>query len=463
MEKISVYILIVTLVLSISCSEDDLNPSLKQDKVYDGKLKNLEELQGVALGMYNRITTPAYYGRNCIIYGEVRADNCFVNGNSGRFVTVGKMSVSPDGNYAMNTWSEIYKVIASANMLIQQDIASIEGNPDLIRHIIGQAYVVRAMAHFDLLKLFGQQHAGGNLGIPYVTDYIPAYTGEQIAPPREEVASNRESVMADINAGLSLLSDDFNGNSREFITTYAAHALKARVALYFSDWETAKTAALAVINSGNFRIAAADEYAQTWHTDEAVNSVFELAFSADDNNDFNSLSFIYRGSTYGDIEVLEDLVSVFDEGDIRVVPEMIGYETVKGQPRLRNLGKYPSADYSDNVPVFRIEEMYLILAEAKMELGESDALEVLNQVPAHRNAKLFSEATKENLLLERRRELCFEGFRFDDLARTGRDIPLVDTLKQTHGGAEYGSYNFAFPIPTVELNANPNMVKNEGY
>ncbi|MFW6277432.1 MAG: RagB/SusD family nutrient uptake outer membrane protein, partial [Prolixibacteraceae bacterium] len=129
----------------------------------------------------------------------------------------------------------------------------------------------------------------------------------------------------------------------------------------------------------------------------------------------------------------------------------------------RNLGKYPSADYSDNVPLMRYEEVVLILAEAKTELGDADALDVLNQIPEKRNAQLYTEATKENILTERRRELCFEGFRFDDLARTGRDIPLVAPLKQTHGGPAYGSYNYAFPVPTAELNANPNMVQNEGY
>ena len=107
--------------------------------------------------------------------------------------------------------------------------------------------------------------------------------------------------------------------------------------------------------------------------------------------------------------------------------------------------------------------MVLILAEAKVELGEPDALEVLNLIPAKRNATLYTEATKANVLLERRKELCFEGFRFDDLARTGNDIPLVDQYRQTHGGPKYGSYKYAFPIPTVEMNANSNMVQNDGY
>ena len=84
-------------------------------------------------------------------------------------------------------------------------------------------------------------------------------------------------------------------------------------------------------------------------------------------------------------------------------------------------------------------------------------------VPAKRNAQPHAEATKANVLLERRRELCFEGFRFNDLARTGSDIPVVSEFEQTHGGPSYGSYNYAFPIPTEEMNANPEMVQNNNY
>jgi len=72
--------------------------------------------------------------------------------------------------------------------------------------------------------------------------------------------------------------------------------------------------------------------------------------------------------------------------------------------------------------------------------------------------------SKDNILLERRKELCFEGFRFDDLARTGRDIPFLESTRQRFGATiAYGSTKYAFPIPKVELDANPNMVQNQGY
>ena len=102
-------------------------------------------------------------------------------------------------------------------------------------------------------------------------------------------------------------------------------------------------------------------------------------------------------------------------------------------------------------------------AEALFETSQGDPLAVLNQITAERGATTLTAVDKDIILRERRRELCYEGFRFDDLARTGRDIPEVDPLKQTHGGPTYGSYNFAYPIPEVEMNANSAMVQNDGY
>lgn len=460
MKKLFIYATLFIFAGLYSCSENDLNPSLKQDKIFEAEIQNFDELMGIANGMYDKMEQSAYYGRDYIIYNEVRSDNCFANGKSGKFLTVAAMNVSPDDNYATSTWTNIYQVIANANILIQQNPERIDGNAEKVKHIIGEAYIMRAWAHFDLLKLYGQQHTGGKLGIPYVTEYIPKYTGEQIAPSRQSVAENKQSILADIEAGLSLMLESQDDHSKQLITTHAANALKARIALYFKDWQMAKDAALNVVNSSQFQIADSAEFVQSWSKDAAVNSIFELAFSTTDNLDFSSLSYIYRGSGYGDIEVLDTLLSIFDDGDIR--RNLIGYEIVDDQPKLRNLGKYPS-QYSDNVSLLRYEEVILTLAEAKLELNENDALEYLNRIPAQRNAKLYEEATKENILKERRREFCFEGFRFDDLARTGQDIPLVDPLNQIHGGPEYGSYKFAFPVPTSEMIANPNMEQNQGY
>ena len=430
---------------------------MANDKDVAISIKNLEDLQGIANGMHDRMTVTTYYGRNMQIYGEVRSDNCFANGTSGRFMPEAQMKVSPDNSNG--PWEAMYAVIASANIIINTNLDAITGDRQKINQLVGQAYIARAMAHFDLLRLYGQQHAGGNLGIPWITQYK---SNDRI-PVRNTVLMNKIAIFEDIESGLKNMNDAGNPTTKQQISTFAGLALKARVALYFGEWEKAKTTSLEIINSGKFGIVDTADFVSSWKTKNGVNSIFELAASTNDNLGINGLQYIYRGPAYGDIEVLDDLLKIFDENDVRKVPQMIGIETIAGKNRLRNFGKYPSADFSDNIAIMRFEEVVLILAEAKIELGESDALEVLNRIPAKRAANLYTQATKSNVLLERRKELCFEGFRFDDLARTGSDIPLVDPIRQIHGGPKYGSYNYAFPIPTVEMNANSNMVQNDGY
>jgi hypothetical protein len=443
------------LFVLISCSDSDLDPTLSNEKGLANGINNLEDIRGIANGIYDRMTATTYYGRNMQIYGEVRSDNCFANRTTGRFISEAQMAVNPDNSNG--PWETIYAVIASANIIIQQDMEKISGDLQKLNQIAGQAYIARAMAHFDLLRLYGQQHANGKLGIPY----IKSYGGEEINPARNTVEENKKAIFEDIETGLALMSANNNPKTKNYISTYAGYALQARVALYFKEWEKAKQAAQIVVNSGKFSIVDTDGYVNSWRTKGAVNSIFELAFSTSDNLGINGLQHIYRGAGYGDIEVLDNLASIFDDTDIRKSPAMIGTETINGKQQLRNMGKFPSPDFSDNIVLMRFEEAILILAEAKIELGDSDALDVLNLIPAKRGAQLYTDATKENVLLERRKELCFEGFRFDDLARTESDIPLVDQFRQTHGGPKYGSYKFAFPIPSKEMNANSNMVQNE--
>jgi len=457
MRKITILLTIVMVGFLYSCSKEALEPTLAQSKAVETSIKTAEDLQGILYGAYNRMTSSTYYGRDFIIYGDARSDNAFSNGNSGRFVTIGAMTLGNNDAYSSDTWSQMYSVIASTNIIINAE--GITGDEAKINHIKGQSYAIRALAHFDLLKLFGQQHVSGgdqNLGIPYIDEY----KGNNLLPARNTVTEVKTNIYDDLDKALSLMSEALNDASKQSFSTYAVSALKSRVAVYFKEWSVAKTACEAVINSAKYQIIPAASFKNMWRTDSPVNSLFELAFSSTDNANINGLQYIYRGTSYGDIQALTNLSDLFEANDVRgFVNGMLGYEGTK----LRNLGKYPSLDYSDEVYLIRYEEVVLNYAEALFELSDANALTYLNMIPAARDATAYGSATKANIMLERRKELCFEGFRFDDLARTGSNIPLVSPFQQTHGGPAYGDYKYAFPIPLVELNSNSNMVQNFGY
>lgn len=437
----------------VSCSEDSLDPTLAVNKSVETSINTEEDLQGILLGMYNRLTSTQYYGRDIIIYGDARSDNAFSNGNSGRFVTVSTMAMTETDGQATGTWTQIYQVIASANIVIGADVT---GDETAINHIKGQAYAVRALAHFDALRLYGQQHvqSGGlsALGVPYVTEF----KGENLLPTRNTVGEVKALIEEDFATALSLMSQSLNDPSKQYITTHAVNGLWSRVEIYFGDYQKALTAAAAVVNSNEFSIVPAGDFVASWSIDGAVNSIFELAVNNNDNNGINGLANIYRGNTYGDIQAYDAFANIFDAGDIRGSAEMID---VDGAGNLRNIGKYPSATFDDNISIIRYEEVVLNYAEALQNTG-GNGLVFLNSIANNRNALPYATASQANILLERRKELSFEGFRFDDLARSNMDIPNLDP---NQAGPAYGSFNYAFPIPAVETNANSNMVQNFGY
>lgn len=447
-----VYLFLAAFLAVGSCNTADLDPTLAQQKQEEDAFKTVGDLEGLLKGMYNRMTSSEYYGRDYIVTNEVRTPNVWSNGNSGRFVTEATLAYGPGSTYI---WDNAYGVIAIANIIIGIDISTLEGDQEYAKHMQGQAYAARALAHFDLLKTYGQQHVGGTLGVPYVTEF----KGENEIPARETIDENVASIMADFQTAYDMMSADFFDNSKEFMSKMTAPALASRVAVYFEMWEEARDNAKLVIDSGLYEIVEAENLGAAWASDSAPNSIFELAFSDVDNAGINGLSYMYRGESYGDISVTQDVFDNLYEGD-DVREDLLGIEVMPdGEEILRNMGKYQ--EYASNVPIIRYEEVVLNYAEALFELGEGDPLMWLNMIPEHRNANTYTEVTKENILEERREEFIFEGLYFWDLLRTGSDIIRLESAQPLD--IAYGDPRLAYPIPYAELDANSNIEQNPGY
>lgn len=434
---------------------------LTTNKEKQEAIRTQEDVFGVLYGAYNRVSATAYYGRDYIIFGEVRSDNAMANGNSGRFLTPATMDMGNSDAYARDSWDIMYKVIANANIIIEQDAASLDGDLEEIRHMQGQAYALRAMAHFDLMRLYGQLHISGQGGMnSLAVPYMLKYRDGNLLPSRNTTAEVRAFIYDDLEMALDFMSEDKNGGCTEF-STYTVQAIRSRVGTYFGDWDVVIEASEAIIESGEFAVIDADNFAKSFSKDAkcAINKLFEIAASDTDNNGINGLHYIYNEGNYGDVNALDNVANLFEAGDVRGSDEMLA---VDGDDYLRNIGKYPEEDYTNNIALFRYEEVVLNYAEALLATDPATSLIYLNMIPAKRGATAYTEATLDNILLERRKEFVFEGLRFYDLARTGRDIPAYGE-GESHGGPEYGSSNYAFPIPISEINANKNMTQNYGY
>jgi hypothetical protein len=121
----------------------------------------------------------------------------------------------------------------------------------------------------------------------------------------------------------------------------------------------------------------------------------------------------------------------------------------------------------DNIPVVRIAEVYLNRAEAMSTPGspvfnETAALADLNTIATNRGLTAFTltgSALYEEVLRQRRLELAFEGHRFFDLKRLGRDL-----VKAPHyNTVAFTDIRILAPLPQREIDGNKNLVQNAGY
>lgn len=457
-------LLVFLLIFSISsCTTSDLDPTLDQQKNSETGITDVNNLYAILKGAFSRMTSSEYYGRDYIVTNEVRSENCWSNGNSGRFTTQALLSYNSNTGFI---WDNAYAVISNCNLIINTDLNTLSGNLAEGEMLQGQAYATRALAHFDLLKQYGQVSTGGTLGVPYVTEFATSSSPlEQLFPPRNTIDECVTNILNDLETAYTLM-DGYYDPSKVFMSAYTAKALESRVAVYFGMWDRAIAAAEVVINSGKYHILPAQNYVSSWAGKGNANSIFELAFSATDNQGINGLAYIFRTDngvgSYGDAAALSNTLDLFEDDDVRL--GILGYDTNRsGNTYLVNLNKWPNNQGYDNVVLIRYEEVILNYAEALFERTRPTALDELNKIPLNRGASPYTEITKDNILTERRKELMFEGFRFDDLMRTNQGIPKVEFDQNIPTSIPPGDHRLAYPIPQAELDANSNMVPNPGY
>lgn len=155
---------------------------------------------------------------------------------------------------------------------------------------------------------------------------------------------------------------------------------------------------------------------------------------------------------------------------------------------LREVRDVPAGAYSDqDFIIFRLGEIYLNLAEAAFELGQSEiALSAINEIRERAGVPKLtaSNLNQEAIRHERKIELAFEGIRYWDLRRwrtahialSGQfhklNIYYIKS-RNTYGyeiincqgnlSRTFAEHHYYFPIERKHITENPNMKQNPGY
>jgi hypothetical protein len=367
-----------------------------------------------------------------------------------------------------NMWSTIYNTILRANTVIANEnidvAASIQEEKN---QIVGEAYAARALAHFDLVRLYGQHYGftgdNSHAGVPIVLTF-----DQSAEPARNTVAEVYAQVVSDFNTAIGLMNAS---RGKGYFSKGAAQALMSRVYLYMGDYANAAAMADAVIGNGDFSLTDNGSYVGTWDDpDESPDAILDVLQNDVDNMGSDALGRMYINEGYGDYLPSQDLVGLIDTlNDVRInlFKEDATIGGIYGNIRVN---KFPSTIGEDNSPIIRLAEVYLIRAEARARTNnEAGAIDDLMAIRNRANpnaptSTATGQALLDDILLERRVELAYEGHRLWDLMRLQKGVDRTDcTAPADKCTVNYPNDRFILPIPQDEMDANPNMIQNPSY
>ncbi|MDR6460471.1 hypothetical protein J2786_003605 [Chryseobacterium vietnamense] len=348
-----------------------------------------------------------------------------------------------------SVWSTAYQHIYAANAIIEGVRASaLPGNEK--NRIEGEALLVRNILLFYLQQLFGA------VPYPVSTDY----TVNQYLSRVEsiEVLSRLE---ADLVRCGELLPDQYRDAERVYPNRKGAELMLARVYMLEQKWAQAETVLKAILGSPLYSFQ--NDLSKVFQKD-SKHIIWQLKPANSGDPVKEAMLYYFSGAVPTGYALSESLMNSFEAGDLRkqewMVPVTVGGNTWYRVNKYKNI---TINDTEDSI-VFRLEEVYLLLAEALAQQNKvGEALQYINPVRQRAGLSALALVSKEvllsEILLENRREFFTEmGHRFLDLKRNNRlgDLQAVKP--------NWKPYHSLWPVPQKDLLLNPNLKpQNNGY
>lgn len=477
MNKKKLYIIGLIGIMGVSCNKMlEVNPRQSIDSRI--ALESPEALQAALNSVYAYLLPTSQYGRDMIAFPELLSDNAEHTNNPNDLYA---QSRNQPGAH-INNWQSSYSAINEINNILEVLKTPVPGVSQTLKETLGgQAYFLRALFYHNLARVYSYDptaivSAINYGGVPILT--APVLKLEDITyPSRPSIDEVYKQIYKDLDSSYKFLEGkSIGGNDPEYYASAgAASALFTRVALYKGDYaRVISEAGIALTNySGKFQTNA--NYIASWRAKKNPESIFELSYLTADNigvNESLRVTFTSRqtltSSTFvnrGNVVVSEELYAKYNAADIRrqLIINGLGRNSTK-----REITKFMSRSGEvnlDNVPVIRVSEIYLNRAEAYARMSpanENLARADLNTIRVRAGLTavdntLTGQALRDEILLQRRLELAFEGHRFFDLKRLGMEIV------KPAGNVPFEDYRILARIPISETLRNINLKQNFNY
>ncbi len=459
MKSVLNIVIIIFLVLVVSCKnllEQEPVSSLTQDNFWTSSSDAAAGVTAVYDGLQSFLST------NFLYWSDLRSDQIeFVQGQSNP--TPNQLQIMNNELHARmgeSNWTSAYVLIARCNNLI----TNISGITDMTESekklAIAHGKFIRALAYFYAVRIWGD--------VPLI---LQPYTSAQdnflvSRTPSDQVI---DAILQDVNEAINGLPVSV---SKSRASWGAAMALKAHVLAWIHDYSGVQSVLDELFSGSLYRLVPGERYGEIFEQENSSESIFELQYSFSNYNETNGIADLFMAQPFAlglspRYQPSKKLLAMFEEGDLRR-RFLFFTESTGTSPQL--IMKYFGSDNNnpanqfriadDNVIIFRLADLYLLKAEAHSELGDrEEAIELLNKIRNRVGLKdLETSSTidlKEEILVERFRELCFEGHRFFDLVRNKAVTSHIKTIKNEG--------QLVWPIHEDRLIENPNLHQNEYY
>jgi starch-binding outer membrane protein, SusD/RagB family len=474
-------IIMITLLplLTLSCSKRFIDIKPISTVSVDAVFKTDKDFQDAVIGSYSMLRNQY---QNFWMFGDLRSDDSWkeVSKNiSSYYVDV--FIIDANDALLKSTWINYYNLIAGTNTVLAK-IATADSTvvTNKNRHI-GEAKFLRALAYFDLVRIFGN--------VPEVTTPITIAEGYKAGRTSVDKIYN-EVIIPDLVDAQNKLPKKYTGADVGRATQGAAKALLGKVYLTRKDFANAETKLQEVTTLGYSLLPNYNDlfdYSKDEHHSEYI---FDIEYQ--DNlgglgsgytNSFLPLSaplltfYGIAGQGGEENNPTQALLAAFEPNDKRKAVTVDGSggfvdgsgNFVKFLQCHTITKKYITSesvanDSKVNWKVLRYADVLLMYAEALNENGRtSDALDYLNQIRTRAGLPSYSgltqDDTREMIYKERRVELGMEGHRWFDLLRTGR---AYDSLQSS--GMKPFMTVFPVPLSEVQLVNDPSLFpQNSGY
>lgn len=484
-----------------SCVNDWLDVAPSDGTDADAALTSSSDLDAARTGMYKALKGNSsfvdYYGQQFFVYGDVHAGDDYQYNNIGgsnraSFYYDMNYQTASEFNTSTVSWQSPYVVIGRANRII----AAAEGGKlsdaveakAKIEQYAAEAKVLRALAHFDLVRIYGKPYTedqGASLGVPLVTEVLEF----NAKPARSTVAEVYTQVVKDLTEAISsnaLATETEPG----YVSVWGAKAILSRVYLNMGDYANALSVAEDIIKNSGAALWTRDQYFKAWDASTPNESEFLFRLNvagSTDNNDLNGIGNLQQRDGYKEMVATKKFVDMLtsDPKDVRNNMFLPATETeevkIYGTNKVflnKLRGQGGNLRNVTIVPIIRLSEVYLTAAECAFRNNDkTKAVEYLNDLVKNRTTTEASLATVDNItldriLIERRKELIGEGQRYFDALRNNETITRYTseadkgwhkTLSKEAQSFNRDYFKAIAAIPQAEINANPNIKQNTGY